>query len=179
MQKVDLEKLNRKNFRALMSTLSMPGSIKKITPLYKSGFLALASVLLYNETSYHFEGFEDLSLVTDINNPKLESVEAADYIFSDFINKDLLRACKKGTFMSPEFSATLIFACKDFNRTKARLKGPGINEEKELFLPCEPEFIALLQEKNANYPLGVEIYFLNEKNELLALSRTTKIEVVL
>lgn len=179
MQKIDLEKLNRENFRSLMNALSMPGSIEKITPLYQSGFLALASVLLYNETSCYFESTQDLSLVTDINNPKLESPKAADYIFSDVINKDLLRICKKGTFMSPEFSATLIFSCEDFNGTKVQLSGPGINKEKELTLPCGIEFISLLQEKNANYPLGVEIFFLNKKNELLALGRTTKIEVVL
>ncbi|MDX1809665.1 MAG: phosphonate C-P lyase system protein PhnH [Sulfurospirillaceae bacterium] len=178
MQKIDLEKLNRKNFKALMSALSMPGNIKKISPLYKSAMLALSNVLLYNEVTYFFAGDDNISLVADITNPKIETAQNADYIFSDQIDKDLLEIAKKGTFLNPEFSATLIFACKDFNKTKAKISGPGIKEEKEIYLPCEREFIQTLTEKNSNYPLGIEVFFINEKNELMALSRTTKIEVV-
>lgn len=177
MQHIDLEKLNRKNFRVIMNTLSMPGTYKKVSPLYKSGFLALSSVLLYPEVSYFLCGHEDLTPVTDIHHPKVQTAEAADYIFCDHINKDLLSLAKRGTFMNPEFSATLIFACNDFNQTAALLSGPGINGKKAVSLPCDIEFISILKEKNSNYPLGVEIFFLNKKNELLALSRTTKIEV--
>ena len=80
--------------------------------------------------------------------------------------------------MNPEFSATLFFACEDFSGTSALLSGPGINEKKAVSLPCDIEFISILKEKNSNYPLGMEIFFLNQKNELLSLSRTTKIEVL-
>ena len=178
MQHIDLEKLNRKNFRAIMSTLSMPGTTKKISPLYKSGFLALASVLLYNEVTYFYSGDEDLTPVSDICHPEEQTAEMADYIFCDQINKDLLSIAKRGTFMNPEFSATLFFACEDFSGTSALLSGPGINEKKAVSLPCDIEFISILKEKNSNYPLGMEIFFLNQKNELLSLSRTTKIEVL-
>jgi len=178
MKHTDLEKLNRKNFRAIMSALSMPGVIKKISPLYNSGFLALSSVLLYNEVTYFYSGDKNLSLVSDICNSKKQTAEMADYIFCDQINNNLLSVAKRGTFINPEFSATLIFACKDFNQTLALLSGPGIDGEKTVSLPCDIEFISTLQEKNSNYPLGVEIFFLNQKNELLALSRTTKIEVL-
>ena len=177
MKHTDLEKLNRKNFRATMSALSMPGAIKKISPLYNSGFLALSSVLLYNEVTYFYSGDENLSLVSDICNPKKQTAKMADYVFSDQINNDLLSIAKRGTFINPEFSATLIFACKNFSGTSALLSGPGIDSEKRVSLPCDIEFISILKEKNSNYPLGVEIFFLNQKNELLALSRTTKIKV--
>ena len=179
MKKIDIEKLNRKNFRAITSSLSMPGTVKKIKPLFGSSFLSLASILLYNEVSYFSKGVEDMSLVIDITNPKLETKEKADYIFSSSIYKDLLNSCKRGTFISPDYSATLIFGCEEFDKTKVVLSGPGINIQKEAFLPCDYEFISILKEKNSNYPLGVEIFFINKNSEVLALSRTTNIEVIL
>jgi len=177
MKSVDLERLNRFNFKAMMDTLSMPGSIKTITPLYESGLLALANVLLYSEVSFFYSGDLDMSLIEAITNPKVQSNEKADYIFSDTINQNLLENAKKGDHINPDFSATLIFTCKDFNLTKVRLSGPGIDGEKKTFLPCNKEFIEVLINKNSEYPTGLEIYFINESNEILALSRTTKIEV--
>ena len=178
MHQIDIEKLNRKNFRALMRALSMPGSIQKITPLYGATTLAIASVLLYHEVSYFNHGMIDLSLICDINNPQATSLEMADYIFSDTMEQALLLGAKKGTFINPDFSATLIFCTKEHHQTKVRLSGPGINKMQEQILPCSPEFLATLKLKNDNVPLGIELFFIQPKNEIMALSRTTKIEVM-
>lgn len=178
MYKVDIEKLNRKNFRAMMNALSMPGSVQKITPLYDDATLAIASVLLYHEVSYFIQGTIDLSLISDISNPKATSLEMADYIFSETIDPALLEGAKKGTFLNPDFSAMLIFCAEENNQTKVRLSGPGINKIKEQILPCSPEFLTTLKLKNDNFPLGVEIFFIQPKNKIMALSRTTEIEVM-
>jgi len=177
MKSIDLEKLNRHNYKAIMNVLSMPGKIESITPLYDSSLLALANVLLYNEVSFFYAGDEDMSLIEAINNPKPQTNEKADYIFSDTLNANLIKEAKKGDYINPDFSSTLLFTCRDFNYTKVRLRGPGVNGVKECNLPCNEEFIKILMDKNSDYPLGVEVYFTNEKNEILALSRTTKIEV--
>jgi len=173
-----MEKLNRKNFKAIMNALAMPGSIKKITSLHDSGLLAIANLLLYSEVSFFYDGKEDITLVEAINYPKKEEVECADYIFSDKIDLELLKSAKNGDYANPDFSATLIFGCKNFYKTKVILSGPGIDGKKEAMLPCDKEFIKQLKEKNSNYPLGVEVYFLNDKNQILVLSRTTEIEVL-
>ena len=54
----------------------------------------------------------------------------------------------------------------------------GINKSKEVSLPINKSFITSFNETNSLYPLGNEVYFLSEKNEIIALSRTTKLELI-
>lgn len=175
---MDLEKSNRDNFRAMMNSLSMPSKIQKIKPLYNSNLLAIASVLLYNETSFFYDGIEDISIIEAITNTKKDTAQNADYIFSDTLDVELIEKVKKGDFINPDFSATLIFTCKDFDKTRVILSGAGIDGKKEMFLPCSRDFIKALREKNSEYPLGVEVFFINSSSEAIALSRTTNIELI-
>lgn len=172
----NIEQANRKNFKCLNGALSMPGKITTITPLFGSAFLALANVLLYNEVSYYYKGKEDMSLIKAIVNSQEKTQEKADYLFSDVIDLQLLQSAKKGDYVNPEFSATLIFACENFSAQEVVLSGPGIAKTLKTTLPCSNDFIRLLQEKNSDYPLGVEVFFLDKQNNLLGLSRTTKVE---
>lgn len=178
MKNLDIEKLNRENYKSMMDTLSMPGIVAKIQPLFDSNLLAIANVLLFSEVSFFYNGDEDMSLVEAITNPNITTNDKADYVFSDVINDSLITEAKKGDYMNPDFSATLIFKCEDFNTTKVSLSGPGIDGTKELSLPCDKSFIEILMDKNSDYPLGVEIYFINNSGEIMALSRTTKVEVL-
>lgn len=178
MENLDIEKLNRENYKSMMDTLSMPGKIAKIEPLFDSNLLAIANVLLFSEVSFFYNGDEDMSLVEAITNPQVATNDKADYIFSDVINDSLIVEAKKGDYMNPDFSATLVFKCEDFNTTKVSLSGPGIDKTKKVSLPCDKSFIETLMDKNSDYPLGVEVYFINTNSEIIALSRTTKIEVL-
>lgn len=175
---LDIEQTNRKNFRVLMDALSHPGSIGKMDKAYDSYLLSVASVLLYSEVSFYYFGEENFTLVEAVTNPRATTNDQADYIFSDAVCLRLLREAKTGDFINPDFSSLLVFKCDDFNKYTYRLRGPGIDGEKILNLPVNKEFIVALMGKNANYPLGVEVYFLNEIGEIIALSRTTKVEVL-
>jgi alpha-D-ribose 1-methylphosphonate 5-triphosphate synthase subunit PhnH len=178
MKSVDIEKLNRDNFKSIMNSLSMPGNIYKIKPLYDSPLLAMANTLLYSEVSFFYDGNEDINLIKAITNAKDDDVESSDYIFCDEINEYFLNKAKIGTAHDPEFSSTLIFKCEDFEGLNLRLRGPGINKYKNISLPVDKAFIDFFNEKNSSYPLGNEIFFLNKKGEITALSRTTKVEVL-
>lgn len=173
----NLEKNNRVNFNSLKDALAMPGKTTVIEPLFGSALLAIANVLLYNEVSFFYQGQKDFSLIQAICHSPVQTREQADYIFSDTIDNQLLQLCKKGDFMNPEFSASLIFGCESFSVCKASIEGPGIAQKKIIDLPCNTDFIKIWQEKNSEYPLGVEVFFIDDQNNLLALSRTTKIEV--
>ncbi|QDF28889.1 phosphonate C-P lyase system protein PhnH [Halarcobacter anaerophilus] len=178
MDTIDLERLNRENFRVMMNVLSKPGTIEKITPVFDSSFLALANTLLYAEVSHFYRGIEEFELIKAITNSKEDDENSADYVFCDEINRELFSKGKIGTSKDPEFSSTYIFKCKNFNKTQVRLRGPGIDEIKETTLPVNKDFIELFNEKNATFPLGNEIFFIDEDSRLIALSRTTKVEVV-
>lgn len=178
MDNFDIEKLNRDNFKALMNTLSMPGEKESVSALFDSSFLALANVLLYSQASFFYNGKDDFELVCALTNTYQEKIENADYIFSDKIDENLLKEAKIGTSLEPEFSATIIFKCKDFKGLKVRLRGAGIDGYKDITLPVDEAFVNTFNEKNSNYPLGNELFFLSDESKVLALSRTTKVEVL-
>ncbi len=179
MKTLDIEKINRNNFKALMNALSMPGSIHTIEQLFSSNILAIANTLLYSEVEYFYEGEEDMSLIEAITFSKKASNEKADYIFADCINENLFLKTKKGTSKDPEFSGTLIFKCQDFNKgSLVELSGPGINISKRLKIPLSKSFIAQFNQKNEFYPLGNEIILVSEEGSVMAFSRTTKIKVI-
>jgi len=178
MKRVDIEKLNRNNFKSMMNVLSMPGTIEQIEPLFKSNMLAIANTLLYSEVSFFYEGKEEFNLIEAITNSKKEKVDMADYVFCDDINDYLFNKGKTGTSENPEFSTTFIFKCKSFKGIKVQLSGPGIKGEINTTLPVEKSFIDFFNEKNSYYPLGNEVFFLNKEGEIMAISRTTKIEVI-
>ena len=178
MQAVDIEKLNRDNFRAMMNALSMPGSVEKVSSLFNSDLLALANTLLYSEVSYFYEGSEEFELIDAITNAKKSDLKQADYIFCDNLDEFALNQAKVGTSKDPEFSATLIYKCKSFEGKRVRLSGPGVNESIEVELPIDESFVKFFEEKNVYYPLGNEVFFLNENSQITAISRTTKVEVL-
>ncbi|MCI0501756.1 MAG: phosphonate C-P lyase system protein PhnH [Epsilonproteobacteria bacterium] len=177
MENVDLEQLNRQNFKSLSDALAMPGKITQLKKVFDSHLLAVANVVLFSEVTFYYSGDEDMSLIEAITNPKATTLQEADYIFGDMIDSHYINEAKKGDYLNPDFSATLIFKCEDFNHFTYSLSGPGIDGRKEVNLPCNNEFIEKLMQKNSDYPLGVEVFFINSIGELIALSRTTKVEV--
>ncbi|QKF81938.1 phosphonate C-P lyase system protein PhnH [Halarcobacter ebronensis] len=178
MKKIDIERLNRENFRSMMNALSRPGSIERIEPLFDSHLLAIANTLLYAEVSYFYKGNEDFELINAITNAKDSNEKEADYLFCDTIDENLFEAGKVGTMKDPEFSSTYIFKCKDFCGTKVKISGPGIDGSFNTSLPISKGFISKFNEKNSYFPLGNEVFFINENAEILGLSRTSKLEIL-
>lgn len=177
MNSIDIEKNNRETFRHLLDTLSMPGSVKKVNKLFDSYTLSVASVLLYSEVSYFNSTDEDFTLIDAITNTKKENKQNADYIFCDSLD-GLLGEIKKGTYLSPEHSATLIYLVKSFEGVKVNLQGAGIDGQRVETYPLSESFVKEFNTNNKSYPIGNEMYFLNTTTgELKALSRTTRLEV--
>lgn len=178
MEKIDMERLNRENFRSMMNALSRPGSVEKIEPLFDSNLLAIANTLLYAEVSYFYRGSEDFELINAVTNAKDSNESEADYLFCDSIDEKLLDVGKIGTMKDPEFSSTYIFKCSDFSGVNVKLSGPGIDGSYEIKLPVTKEFIKKFNEKNSDFPMGNEVFFINDNSEILGLSRTTKMEIL-
>lgn len=186
---VDIEQLNRCNFRSALEALARPGELYPLQPLFSppqdSPLLAMASVLLYGETSFYYQGSADFDLVRAISGATSCSPAEADYVFADAPDEALLAAARSGTGESPELGATLIFLADTTDTaTQVRLSGPGIDGVKETSLPLRPAFIEARQRKNAWFPLGVDILLLlctageAGAHHVLALPRSTAIEVL-
>ena len=128
-----------------------------------------------------YAGELDFEMVRALCGSKSVGVETADYLFFDTPQKEYLLGAKTGSPESPELNATLIFHCPaDDSVTSSRvvLSGPGINRAKEVVLPVDKRFIEILQEKNEDFPMGIDLFFITDNNILLGLPRTTHIEVI-
>ncbi len=177
MNTTDIEQNNRENFRCLLDTFSMPGTVKNINKLFDSYTLAIASVLLYSEVTYLNMTKEDFSIIDAITNSKESTVEETDYLFCDSL-KDVLSVIKKGTHLNPDYSCTIICLCDSFDGENITLRGPGINNQRDENYPVNKEFIEEFNNNNISYPLGNEIVFLNKNNgQIKSLCRTTKLEI--
>lgn len=62
----DIEKINRENFRNSLEAMARPGEQQSIVPLFNSGLLAMASVLLFAEVTYCYRGRLDFELIRAI-----------------------------------------------------------------------------------------------------------------
>jgi len=180
MKEHDLERANRKNFRNSLEAMARPGEIQPITPLFGSGLLAMASVLLYAEVSCFYQGNLDFELIRAICGARTACREMADYLFFDSPDPAELAEVKTGTAESPEQGATLLFDCSypGHEETKVRLSGPGIDGTKKITLPVTAIFLARLAEKNESFPMGIDLFFIDRNNMLFGLPRTTRIEVI-
>jgi alpha-D-ribose 1-methylphosphonate 5-triphosphate synthase subunit PhnH len=175
----DIEQINRMNFRSALNALAYPGSVQRATPLFDSGLLAVASVLLYAEVTYHYRGGCDIQLIEALTGTRPAEAAAADYLLSDGESLELLELAQVGTPDSPEFGATLLIDCSAAPcLTKTVLTGPGIDGSRHIELPLSSALLAALEEKNSAFPLGIDCFLLIGRDGLIGLPRSTGIEVV-
>ncbi len=176
----DIEQANRNNFRSSLEALARPGELQQVTPLFGSGLLAMASVLLYAEVSYFYQGTLNFEMIQAVCGARNTSRESADYLFFDCLDHEHLVQVKIGTAESPEQGATILFSYPYVreNSTRVRLSGPGIDGTKVLDLPVTMAFIEKLSEKNESFPMGIDLFLISSENTLLGLPRTTNIEVI-
>jgi alpha-D-ribose 1-methylphosphonate 5-triphosphate synthase subunit PhnH len=177
----DIEKINRNNFRSSLEALARPGKEQIIQPLFGSGLLAMASVFLYAEVTYYYQGELDFELIRALCGSQQTMPDEADYLFFDAPLTQCLEPVKTGTPESPELSATLLFSYTDEHLSEGVdvvISGPGINRFRQLTLPTSIQFLRKLQEKNEVFPMGIDIYFISPHNEILGLPRTTHMEFI-
>jgi alpha-D-ribose 1-methylphosphonate 5-triphosphate synthase subunit PhnH len=141
-------------------------------------------MLLDAEVTFHILGGETQNISRYINQltySKVVPLEEADFIYvlegadSEEIEGAIIR-CKIGDLVNPHLSATLIIEVEKIsNHRDLVLSGPGIKGEKYISISGETDWVKLRAEKNIEYPLGIEMYFVDKNYNLLALPRTTKI----
>lgn len=179
IMQVDMEQLNRKNFRSLLHALSRPGSEHPLHPLYGSVLMAAASLLLYPEVTFFEDADVDWPLVQALTGSARSGAEAADYLFFDDPSLQGLRGAKTGDSRNPDSSATLLFRCQDLHRgSRVQLSGPGIDGSLEILLPVSRSFLDLRAVKNRQSPAGLDCFFLSDKNEVMGIPRSTLVKIL-
>jgi alpha-D-ribose 1-methylphosphonate 5-triphosphate synthase subunit PhnH len=190
----DDSRSNQKNYRCLLKAVSRPGRVFHLEALGAGPPFAAATAvgecLLDPEVSLEVIGngasqilLQALVAATQV---RTQSLEAADFIFvCGAWSQGGVRSAKRGRLQFPEEGATVVY-CMDSplagasDRFCIRLTGPGIAGPGGIApemggVPVE-EFQELMA-VNADYPSGVDAFFVRPNGELMALPRSTRIHV--
>lgn len=179
IMQVDMEKLNRNNFRSLLQALSRPGTEHPLSPLYGSLTMAAASLLLYPEVTFFEDVDADWPLIQALTGSVRNEVETADYLFFDDPSLQGLWSAKTGDSRNPESSATLLIRCPELHTgSRVVLSGPGIDGCLETILPVSRSFLDLRAVKNRHFPSGVDCFFLSDTKEVMGVPRSTVVKIL-
>lgn len=191
--KLDLIHDMQQVYRKVLNAMARPGVIEDISEasqkidlawgIYK-GTLALMYMLLDTEVSYKMISKEEKAitqLVNQLTYAKATTTEDADYIFiledasKDQIEEALAKA-KIGSLIDPHISATVLMESPAIaNEKKLLLKGPGIEKEHYLEVQIKGDWVDWRENKNKEYPLGIDMIFVDSKSHIACLPRTTQI----
>lgn len=181
-------------YRKVLNAMAKPGVIENLkkeadqvdieTNCYENTFLMMM-MLLDREVSFNVVSEKSVdvsSLISQMTYAKVKPIEEADYIFvlKDACDEQLdmvIRNAKIGDLVDPNKSATIIaeFKCLDSGSSILNFKGPGIKNLREVRISGETKWIKERKIKNEEYPLGVDLIYVDEKNNVMCIPRTTSI----
>ncbi|MFD9625146.1 phosphonate C-P lyase system protein PhnH [Peribacillus muralis] len=121
-------------------------------------------------------------MINQLTYSKPVDLSEADFIFilqdaSDEQMKEALNMAKVGNLLNPHESAMIILEVPDVTKGVSMiLSGPGIQKESFISLPNVSAWLGARNEKNKEFPLGIDMYFVDQQDRLIALPRTTQIK---
>ncbi|MDP4090421.1 MAG: phosphonate C-P lyase system protein PhnH [Bacillota bacterium] len=191
--KLDLVHDIQKSYRKVLNCMSRPGLIENIqdcsekidmeNAFYKAT-LVLMVMLLDAEVSFNIVSKKQKEITEFVNRltyAKASGLEDADYIFimSDAepqAIEEAYRRAKPGDLIDPHKSATIIMeAGKISNDRELMLKGPGIQEASFVRVDSKGNWMEERRNKNTEYPLGIDLVFVDNHSNIICLPRTTQI----
>ncbi len=182
-------------YRKMVDSTSRPGLIsdlRKEAALVEEedkkgcseSLLLLALTLFDQEVSFKVFSSQADTVSKTINQltyAKPTEKKKADYllILQDAEKGSLEEAiihAKAGTLKNPHSSATIIVEVDSVTSGETLLlKGPGIQTTESAYLNIKENWVESRQEKNKEYPVGIDLMFIDQNHQLLSLPRTTQI----
>lgn len=179
-------------FRMTLDCMAKPGTIQEIVHVSEqqpidcnSTMFLQAMTLLDGEVCFHVVGQNSAHVeacFSSITFSKVAPIHEANYIF---ILKDALteaieaavEAANIGTLENPHQSATILLEVERLsNEQHLKFTGPGIQEIHFAQITGSEHWISSRAKRNDEYPLGIDFILMDEKNQLMCIPRTTRIE---
>lgn len=187
---MELTHFTQQTFRTLMTCMSRPGTkevLQKdamIDGIYAETMSVLRT-MLDGEVTFAVVGQaprlqQEVMAWTGAN---VSEVADADFILvpqhtDEAQIVEAIQQAKVGDLVDPQYSATLIVEVVAETSQQWQLTGPGIQDNTIIPLAITPNIVAARAARNKEFPLGVDMIFVNEHGEVVALPRTTKAEGV-
>lgn len=184
-------------FRALLLATARPGEPIGLAVEGGTAPEAALRVLLDREVTFAVIGDNsaetDVSLagrLADETGAGVAPVSGADFLLVLGASVGCLAEAKRGTLEEPSEGATAVCAVGRLGTdggasadaladVSLRLSGPGIEGESTLFVGgMEIVDAEAIRQSRAYYPLGVDVYLVDEAGFVAGLPRSTRVEVV-
>lgn len=176
-------------FRQILHAMANPGkkgSIAEEASRFGGEYgalLAIGCTLLDNEEIMYVEKNPRLSQeLHSLTLSRPGSLTDADYVFlSSEMNygtlEQILKKVKKGTYVDPQQSATILFSCRQIDGSgEMTLEGPGIDGKIHISVnPYIKKIIEIRQTMETEYPLGTDLIFADLQGNLLCVPRLCRI----
>ncbi|WP_019155344.1 phosphonate C-P lyase system protein PhnH [Robertmurraya massiliosenegalensis] len=180
-------------YRKIVNSMARPGQLadlSKEADLIEENeakpFFLLAFTLFDQEVTFKVLSKNEAAISKLMNQytyAKPVEMEEADYIFvlkdaEEAALKEAIEKAKPGTLKNPHDSATIFVETDEItNASTLKLEGPGIQFEEYVHVETKRKWVEYRQMKNQEFPLGVDLMFIDQKHQLLSLPRTTQISV--
>lgn len=188
-------------YRKLVRALSYPGLLVDLAPeastvqiaeAAEAMIVVLARVLLDAEVRFALlpSQPELADLLAGLTYSRATTPGEADFLIArgPAALAEALAAARIGTLVDPHHGATILaeaaavadssFAAAGDTRRAYELAGPGIDGTRRLELALDSEWPALREEKNREFPMGVDVVFFDAAGGLVGLPRTTRVREV-
>lgn len=196
---LDTIRSDQQTFRTTLSALANPGQIERLATAARSdaptvngnrftGPLLMA--LLDHEVSFAVEPGPDAGVfaafILKRTRCPIVSTDRAAFVVADHSRLDpqLPLELRTGSFDYPDDSATLIVQVPTLDQDAATdlrisLEGPGVPGRRIINLSgVTGELFAARDRANAHYPIGIDLIFIDHEGRIIALPRTTQVEIV-
>ena len=191
--KLDLVHDIQSSYRKLLNCMARPGLIENIQEesekldinvKFYNATMILMLMLLDGEVSYKIvtdRKIEITNIASQMTFSNQAQAQNADFIFilSDASPQsivDAFRCAKIGDLVNPNKSSTIIFEIEDLLKgQELALIGPGIENTNYVKVQSLGDWIEERDKLNTEYPLGIDIIFIDPASNIMCLPRTTKI----
>ncbi len=182
-------------YRKVLDSMSRPGIINNI---YEQAqmididvkcskvAIILALMLLDTEVTFKVAGIYEKEIERLINQlTYAEIVNAGDAGFIFILNDatqsaadEAIESAHPGDLMNPHNSATIIMEARAFSGgSSVSLTGPGIDGSISVEMDYSHQWIDIREQKNLEYPIGVDMIFFDDSGKLMCIPRTTIIRL--
>ena len=180
----------QEDFRVVLHCMSNPGSIQQLDgaidsfPGVSKTSVLIGFSLLDSNTTFYQNYDEDLDKYFILNTSSAaRSANEADFLFlnGSKSKKEEIEDAKEGMSEYPEGGAFLIIEVKkisdrSFSKSlEVVLKGPGVKDTCSIHIGgLKKELLQAIQEKNIEYPLGVDTILTDESGKLVCIPRSNQ-----
>ena len=170
-------------FRCVLQATAQPGKLFALPPTGVAPREAVALTLLDHEVAFCAVGGppEDAERISGLTGSRIVPLPEADFALFSGGSGVGISTLERGTLERPETGATAIFAVRRLSNTGTftlKLSGPGIPDGRSLGAEgLSAEEAEAIRDSRQDYPLGVDVYLVDDAGQVAGLPRSTRLDV--